>query len=245
MSELPFKRAIILGSNSDIGLELINHLLSDKDTRWAVSSVHRGNINADPENTPHFKWDLLICCIGVLTPIGNFFETNENEWESNIDSNTLLPLRLLRKHWKYHNPDASVCFFSGAGTSNSAKTYSAYSSSKMMLFKMTELLDDENPDVKFFILGPGMVRTKIQKQTLDAGERADNFIRVKKFMDEGDALHKNGTSHDRIYDCLKWCMSLPKNVIGGRNIYVPDAFGPELEEKLKSNQRYYKLRRHE
>jgi hypothetical protein len=114
-----------------------------------------------------------------------------------------------------------------------------------MLMKQTELIDDEYDDVKLFILGPGMVRTKIQQQTLDAGVRADNYERVKKFMEEGDELHKDGTSHDRIYECLRWCMSMPKDVIGGRNIYVPDPFGPELEAKLKANPSYYKLRRHE
>lgn len=228
---------ILLGSNSDIGKELRQRFERDgaKVIGWS-----RG----DPLPTGP-RWDLLICCIGVLDPIGKFFETKTLEWEKNVHTNALLPLLLLRKLWGSHNPGASICFFSGAGTSRSAATYSAYSASKIMLFKMTELLDDEEPDAKFFILGPGMVRTKIQQQTLDAGERAENYGRVKKFMEHGDSLHALGTPHDRIYECLRWCMSLPKRAIGGRNIYVPDPFGPELEDKLLANPRYYKLRRHE
>src|SRR6185369_17049614 len=138
------KTAIILGGNSDIGKELATRLKKDE---WKIVSYERG-IPFKPE-----RWDLVICCIGVLYPIGKFFDTNLNAWEQNVDSNVMLPLRLMRNIWEYHKPGASVCFFSGAGTSNSAQTYSAYSASKMMLYKMTELLDDEEPDTKFFILG--------------------------------------------------------------------------------------------
>ncbi len=231
------KNVVILGSNSDIGKELAARFKRDG---WGIYSYYR-----DHGNFPAAGWDLIVCCIGVLNPIGNFFQTDQKEWESGVDANTLLPLRLIRMLWRMRRPGASVCFFSGAGTSNSAKTYSAYSASKMMLYKMTELLDDEEPDTKFFILGPGMVRTKIQQQTLAAGDKAANFERVSKFMTDGDQLHGTGTSHDRIYDCLNWCLTLPKETIGGRNIYVPDAFGPDLKQKLSENPRYYKLRRHE
>lgn len=225
---------ILLGSNSDIGKELRQ--------RFERDGAHVVGWNRDALLPLGIRWDLLVCCIGMLDPIGKFFETFKDEWEVNVHSNVLLPLQLLRYMWDLHNPGASVCFFSGAGTSRSAATYSAYSASKIMLFKMTELLDDEEPDAKFFILGPGMVRTKIQQQTLNAGERADNYARVKKFMSEGDELHKTGTSHERIYECLKWCLSMSKEVIGGRNIYVPDPFGPELEDKLRKNPNAQKLR---
>ena len=227
---------LILGGNSDIGKELAARFVRDGSpcASWTRDDTHlRGH------------WDLAIFCIGVLTPIGDFFDTDAREWRENWLSNFLVPMELLRQIWPHRKPNSSVCFFSGAGTSNSARTYSAYSSSKIALFKMAELLDDENEDCKFFILGPGMVRTKIQEQTLAAGSRGANYERVKKFMVESDYLHGVGTSHDRIYDCLKWCVSLPKSTIGGRNIYVPDAFGDELAAKLAADPRYYKLRRKE
>lgn len=229
------KSALILGGNSDIGKEIAARLVAND---WHVESFNRDSALAPVE------WDLLICCIGILEPIGNFFEVDAEKWNSSIVTNALLPLRLLRLFWAFRKPGASVCFFSGAGTSNSAKTYSAYSSSKMLLYKMTELLDDEESEVKFFILGPGMVRTKIQQQTLNAGDKAANFERVKKFMEEGDDLHKTGTSHDKIFDCLMWCASQPKEIVGGRNFYVPDfPFNPEVQENLKTSSRYFKLRR--
>ncbi len=229
--------AILLGANSDIGKELGIRLMADG---WNVHGVGR-----NPTLLPEVHWDLMIVAIGQLWPIGNFFDIHQGDWFDNFDSNLFEPLRLLRRFWPTHNPGASVCFFSGAGTSNSAKTYSAYSSSKIALFKMAELLDDECSDAKFFIIGPGMVRTKIQQQTLDAGKSAANYERVKQFMETGDSFHGTGTSHDRIYKCLRWAMELPKEVVGGRNLYAPEPFGEELARRMRDNPRLMKLRRYE
>lgn len=229
-----------LGSRSDICEELSERFMRDG---WAVSGWHRG------APMPLVPWDALVIGLGVLEPIGRFMDCEDDEWQQSVDSNALLPLRLLRRVWKYRRPGASVCFFSGAGVAQTARSYSAYSASKIMLMKMAELLDDEEPDAKFFILGPGMVRTKIQGQTIRAGERAENHERVRQFMDVGDPAHGTGTPHERIYNCLRWCMEQPKNVIGGRNIYVPsDSWdkgraGEELAEALGAHRALFKLRR--
>ncbi len=229
-----------LGSRSDICQELSDRFMRDG---WKVSGWARD------AKLPLVPWDLIVCGIGVLEPIGRFFNTPEHEWDRTIDANVMLPMRLLRGLWAYRNPGASVCFFSGAGVSNKARTYSAYAASKIMLMKMVELLDDEERDTKFFIIGPGMVRTKIQRQTMQAGERAENFERVRQFMDVGDPAHGEGTPHERIYQCVRWCAAQPKNIIGGRNIYIPsDGWdrgrgGEELAEALAAHSALFKLRR--
>ena len=236
----PKGNVTVLGSKSDICEDLAERFLRDS---WQVSLWHR---NA---TLPLMPWDLILVGIGVLEPIGKFFDLEADEWEACVSSNALLPLRLLRRLWKYRRPGASVCFFSGAGVSQKARTYSAYSASKLMLMKMTELLDDEEADTKFFILGPGMVRTKIQGQTVRAGERAANHARILQFMDTGDPAHGTGTDPERIYKCLRWCMAQTKAVIGGRNIYVPsDGWdkgrdGAELAEALDGHKSLFKLRR--
>jgi len=111
--------------------------------------------------------------------------------------------------------------------------YSPYNAGKMALLKVCEQLDFETPDAKFFALGPGYVPTKIHKATLDAGWKNERIERG------------GGTSFEKIYDCLKWCISQPKEVIGGRNICVSDNYGPELTAKLSLHPSMYKLRRME
>lgn len=234
--EEPMGNVLILGDRSDIGKEVASMFRRDK---WRVLGWNR-----DSKEISQEPWDAVVCCIGTLEPIGQFFDTDHASWEKAIDSNALLPLRLLRAIWGNRRKNASVCFFSGSGTSRPAPTYSAYSASKFLLFKMTELLDDEYQDVKVFILGPGMLKTKIQQQTLAARDRAWNYERVWKFMTEGDELHGPGTPMDKIYQCLRWCMDQPKDVIGGRNIYVPiDKWGDAMALHLKSNPHFFKLRR--
>lgn len=225
---------VMLGANSDIARELTPRLMTDG---WTVLPWTRET------PLPVAEWDAVICAIGTLTPIGKFFDTEADGWCAGVDANAVLPLQLLRELWTRRKPGASVCFFSGAGVSRPARTYSAYAASKAMLMKMTELLDDEY-DEKFFIIGPGMVRTKIQQQTLRAGPAADNYARVKAFMEEGDSAHGKGTSHDRIYECLKWCLQAPKDVVGGRNFYAPGMdWGPQVEPLLRANRDMFKLRR--
>ena len=224
------RHAVILGIGSDIGRELAVRLVEEG---WHVTGFHH-----DDEVSPTLVlWDLVVCCYGTLEPIGTFWETPVAEWEEGVRANALLPLRHVRALYESRRPGASVCFFSGAGTGGTAPSYSAYAASKVMLVKMTELLDDESPDLKFFVLGPGIVRTKIHQQTLRAGERAGNIERVRALMascphwpDCGcgtpngphicTQLPEKTTTYDDIYECLMACVAGPKASVGGRNICV-------------------------
>lgn len=223
--------AIILGMGSDIGSELAVRLHANSE--WHVTGYsHDQTLIIEP-------WDLIVCCYGVLEPIGEFWDTDDIEWERAVRANVFLPLRHIKALYPHRRPGASVCLFSGAGASGPAPTYSAYCASKVMLTKMVELMDAESEDCKFFILGPGMVRTKIQEQTLRAGpERAANYQRVSDFMNSGQA----GTSYDDIYACLMACVAAPKAAVGGRNIYVPLDDWSRLEE-LAADPNTFKLRR--
>jgi NAD(P)-dependent dehydrogenase (short-subunit alcohol dehydrogenase family) len=224
--------AIILGSGSDIGHRLAEQL---ELNGWNVCGYRH-----DRRILPR-RWDLIVCCYGTLQPIGPFWGVSEVEFVGAFQANLFQPLRQVRYLYPYRNPGASVCFFSGAGASGPAPTYAAYAASKVALTKMVELMDDESPDCKFFILGPGMMRTKIQEQTLAAGpERAANYERVRAFMDS----ESDGTSIEVVYGCLMACVEAPKAAVGGRNIYVPgDDWLSRLGE-LVADRDAFKLRRH-
>jgi NAD(P)-dependent dehydrogenase (short-subunit alcohol dehydrogenase family) len=192
------------------------------------------------------RWSLVIVAVGTERPVGNFFDCEPDEWERGIHVNALSPLRFLRGiHALREAGDAPcVAFFSGSGTNNAAPAYSAYCASKILLMKMCELLDAECPDTSFFIIGPGMVRTKIHQQTLEApGKSGGNYKKVADFLASGDP----GTSHDDIYGCLLWCRSSGKAVVGGRNIALAhDAWrggGSSLASALRADQDLYRLRR--
>lgn len=268
--ELPepevIKTVFILGITSGIGRELAVRFLRDG---WHVVGTHRIGANLDEvpidchlmecdlssagsedlikrSQLEDWKWNIFVICAGTEEPIGSFWDCDADAWEAGIAINALAPLRILRALWPRRDKTAqpAVAFFSGSGTNNAAPAYSAYSASKLFLIKMCELLDAESPDTSFFILGPGIVRTKIHEQTLRAARKSGpNYEKVVEFLRSDNP----GTSHDEIYDCLLWCIQAGKDAIGGRNIsivYDPWRNGGEvLIEALLGAPDLYKLRR--
>jgi NAD(P)-dependent dehydrogenase (short-subunit alcohol dehydrogenase family) len=252
--------AVIIGLGSDMGRELAARLAKDG---WTVKGTHHRSPPGGFESTacdlgsPQSisaaarwlaercrGWRLLVVAAGTEEPVGPFWDCDAEEWERGIRVNTLSPLRLVRALYPLRARDASVAFFSGSGTNNAAPAYSAYAASKLMLIKMCELLDAESADTSFFIIGPGVVRTKIHQQTVKAGARAGaNQRRVAEFLKSPEP----GTSHDDIHACLRWCMDAGKAAVGGRNIsLVHDAWrkeGASLKQWLAADPNRYKLRR--
>lgn len=257
----------VIGLGSDIGRELALRYAAESWTVWGTFRNRAGldGLPPDVRLTPcdlasrssiatavdefrreGISWDVLVVAAGTEEPIGLFWDCDEDAWDQGMQVNALSPLRLVRQLYPLRNRSGapSVAFFSGSGTNNAAPAYSAYCASKILLIKMCELLDAESPDTSFFIIGPGIVRTKIHDQTLRASVQSGyNYRRVVEFLGSANP----GTSHDDIYACLQWCVNAGKAVIGGRNLsLVHDAWrggGAVLARRLAQDGNLYKLRR--
>jgi NAD(P)-dependent dehydrogenase (short-subunit alcohol dehydrogenase family) len=261
------KTALILGITSDIGRELALRFAGEG---WQIAGTHRSPVApkipgagkwtylpCDLSSTASvdgaikacrdakLQWDLLVLAAGTEEPIGPFFAEDPDSWDQGVAVNALGPLRFLRGVYPLRNQlmAPAVAMFSGAGTNGTAPSYSCYCASKILLIKMCELLDSESQDTSFFIVGPGIVRTKIHDQTLAAGARSGNNLQKV-----GDFLNSpsKGTSHEDIHACLKWCLAAGKSVVGGRNIaLVHDHWrvGDSLGAALRQDPNLYKLRR--
>ena len=227
------KNALIIGSKSDIAQGLIPLLQKDE---WNTYVWYRG-MGLDEWDFMEGKWDLFICALGSVAPVGLWHDIGYQAWENCVDSNLLLPLRMLRYYWPDHNPGASVCFLAGPNPNTIMDGYSAYNVSKMALLKLVEQLDHETPDTKFFALGPGTILTKIHKPTLEA-----SWINPKLKRAIEDNYPTNRKIH-LVYDCLQWCIEQPKEIIGGRNICTSDDWENLLNRRLEDNPDLFKLRR--
>lgn len=192
-----------------------------------------------------FAWNVLISAAGLLAPIGRFFDLDFDAWQRSVALNSTDQLRVL--HAVYPLRDASaiakVLFFAGGGTNSAFDNYSAYCMGKIQLIKMTELLDSECPDLQLSIIGTGWVNTKIHRQTLEAGTAAGvNLRKTREFLTAGTEA---GSSLDNVMECVEWCLSSPRNAVGGRNIAL--AHDPwrsqELAKALAADPELYKLRR--
>lgn len=218
---------IILGSNSDIAKGLEPLLAKD----YRILKWSRG------KSLPLEDWDLVVCCIGSVAPVGLWHSVDEVQWLHSIESNLITPFRLLQKLWPTHNPGASVCFMAGSNPQMIMDGYSSYLCGKMSLLKAAEQLDHETPDAKFFCLGPGTILTKIHRASsgwhnpkLDAALSAPPDM-LQQFA--------------RVHACMMWAISQEKDVIGGRNLCVSDPWGPDLAETLRADPNLFKLRRME
>ena len=190
-------------------------------------------------------WEIIVFASGSLIPVGFFDQVDIDEWSASIHLNFINQMRMLRQLLPYRDDQSdkkTVLFFAGGGTNSATTHYSAYTVSKIALIKMCEILDAEIPDVKFSIIGPGWVNTKIHDATMQAGKAfaGDNFEKTQ------EKLHSNECeSIQRVIESFEWVISQPKNIVSGRNFStVFDRWGTdELVQKLSLDQNMYKLRR--
>ena len=193
------------------------------------------------------KWDLLISLPSNPLPLKAFFECDFEEWKDSVNINSIEQLKILHKLYKFRNIKniSNVIFFSGTGSNCSVVNYSAYVSSKIMLIKMCELLDTENKDMKFSIIGPGWVKTKIHNKIMKNLDKTNpKYIETKDFIE-----NKQGTDMEDIFQCVRWLEEQDKDVVGGRNFAVINdkwkgEGREELIKELKSDKNMYKLRRY-
>ena len=223
------KTVIILGDRSDIAKGLAPFLEADG---WTVHGWHLGLEGG----LPKVSWDLFLCMTGRIAPVNHWWKMHREDVADCVNSNLLMPLELFRSLWQQRNPGASACFMAGSNPQKIMAGYLPYNMSKMALLKAVEQIDYESPDCKVFALGPGYVKTKIHKATLKVNWPNERIAR-------GD----DGTPIERIWECLKWCISQPKEVVGGRNIAASDPWDSNqfLSNTLASNPSMYKLRRME
>lgn len=206
MENKAVKTAVIIGADSDIAKAMAPRLLADG---YSLFNWKRGTSFAELS----FRWDLVIIFVGKVSPVGNWWDLKQDEWEECVQSNLFVPLRVLREIWskRKNETGCTVIWFAGSNPQKIMNGYSPYNTAKMAVLKLVEQLDHETPDCKFVALGPGYVKTKIHKATLDANWPNERIAR-------GD----EGTSMESIYECLKWCVDQPKEMVGGINICVSD-----------------------
>ena len=191
-------------------------------------------------------WDVLVLAPGLLDPVGPFLECDFDEWASSIATNFTQQLRFLHRLMPHKNSEISetgpvVIFFAGGGVNSAPTNYSAYTSSKIALTKMTELLAAEIPSVKFIIVGPGWVKTKIHESILSQPMLAgESYLKtVEKFKTN------DFTPMARVIDCCNTLIQGKTTAMTGRNFSVVfDSWEDKaLEGQLLRHPDMYKLRR--
>jgi short-subunit dehydrogenase len=260
------KKTILISISSDISFFLSNNVFRDHHIVGTYRSLTKELIEmkkriellrldlSQISNLINFvkinkkilnNWSNCIISVGTQKPIGLFEDLNYDDISNSIDVNfknqiillnLLLPLR-KKKGMK------NVITWAGPGTNNPNKLYFPYTISKIALIKATELLDFEFTDVKFCILGPGWVKTKIHEETLRNKRKSQkNYFTTKKVLNGYLSID---TSMKDVNDCVSWVLDSKKKDVGGRNFSVKhdEWQNPKFLNKIRKNQNNFKLRR--
>ena len=261
--------AIVLGASSDIGSALCMDWIEKKWAIWGtyrtISStveklqtqlhglVHCALDKADSVDgacgtlRQQLKnWDVLVFGPGLQEPIGFFESCNFDAWTHSIEVNFTNQLRFLHGILPSRNQEPTiygptVIFFAGGGVNNAPILYSAYTVAKIAMVKMVELLAAEIPDIKFVIIGPGWVKTKIHNSVLAAKDSAGaSYDRTLEKFKNGDFVPMS-----KVVECCNVIIAGDKSALTGRNISVEfDRWSePQFVNFLGGNSEVYKLRR--
>lgn len=218
----------------ELGIQLIQCDFTDKKS---VESAISSSVQIS-------HWNVLVLAAGDQNPIGLFRDVAFDDWEKSVNANFIGMLRFLHRCLGFQSAEKlrTVIFFAGGATNSATERYSAYTMSKIASIKICELLDFEIPDIKFVILGPGWVKTKIHQSTIrEPINSGQNFERTNEML-QGNQMNPIST----VVKCCNWVISQPKEVVGGRNFSVVyDNWGdPKLNNALLENKDVYKLRRY-
>jgi NAD(P)-dependent dehydrogenase (short-subunit alcohol dehydrogenase family) len=196
-------------------------------------------------------WDILISCPCIPQPLVPFFESKIEEWEKSFYLNSLAQLRFLYRVYHARNKSTKVrcplvLFFAGGGTNGPVQSFSAYTSAKIHLIKMFELMAYEEKSTKFSIIGPGWTYTKAHYETLrHCSPDSAKFKECVEFLSDPS----NGTPLIDIFNCIEWIDSQEIDAVSGRNFSVVNdewkgCIGKDrLINELLSDPDMYKLRR--
>lgn len=188
------KHAIIIGSRSDIAQAIKARL---EGMGWTVHAAGRDDL------VPDLRWDLMVLALGTMEPIGKFFTVSRTEFHEAVVTNALLPLGLVRDVWPHRKQGAKVVFFGGPNLSKPTPTYTAYRAGKALLASLVDTLNVEYPENKFILFNPGVVNTKIHKQTIRAGEQAANYERVMAIVSGEEPSVPMETVVQKFLDAIK------------------------------------------
>ena len=196
------------------------------------------------------KWDIFVSCPCTPIPLSRFQSSDIDEWEKSFYLNSIGQLRFLHRLIPYRaHPTESmqplVLFLAGGGTNNAVDAFSAYTSAKIHLIKMFELLAFEDQTTKYCIIGPGWTNTKTHYVTLENTDKNSNkYKEVSEFLRNPS----NGTPLEDIASCIEWIDKQDPRLVSGRNFsVVHDQWrGQHTDQLLKTlgeNHDMYKLRR--
>jgi NAD(P)-dependent dehydrogenase (short-subunit alcohol dehydrogenase family) len=137
--------------------------------------------------------DGVIHAAALLGPIGPALDAPSDEWWAAVRTNlfgTFLVATAAARRMRARG--GRIVLFSGGGATSPFPNFSAYGSSKAAVVRLAETLaaELESEGIAVNCIAPGLVATRMQEQTLAAGERAgaEYGAAVRQRLADGDTV---------------------------------------------------------
>ena len=166
---------ILVGRNQQKLSQLKTEILKTSGINVETIELDSNDIDLDKFKLELNKYPGKICfcinTIGMQLPLGDFINTNFDEWYENIETNLRLNARILHLFATYFvkNESGSIIIFSGGGASHLRSQFSAYATAKTALVRLVEVVAEEVLPfgVQVNAVAPGVMPSKMQLEILD------------------------------------------------------------------------------
>ena len=180
--EVTVKKLKDLSTGNQLILGFPNDVSNRVTTAEMIAKLELLNLNIN----------VLICNAGVIGPISKFLENNFEEWQESFNVNLygtlnliseILPSMVLRNKGR-------IIHISGGGATSPLFGMSSYAASKAAAVRMIETLalEYEDSGVTLNSIAPGMLKTRLLDQMLDAGPEKVGRNLFAKSKSKAEAL---------------------------------------------------------
>lgn len=202
---------IVTGASRGLG-KAITHELSQLDCRITATASDMGALETLWHDNPNVYWtaadltypdqiqsivtetleqfgriDGLINNAGTINPIQPLAGVEQKEWSTSIEVNLIAPAMLMATALPHlQKTRGKVINISSGAAVKSVQGWSAYCTAKAGLLHLTTVAAEENPEVTFFSLRPGVIDTDMQKEIRGSqGMTSEDLARFQELDQNG------------------------------------------------------------
>ena len=237
-------RIVLTGASAGIGRHLAGTLVDSNDV-WGIArnesalNVLQNELGSrfcwsscDVSSWPNLEsvaghietsWssvDALICCAGVVTPIGPAMKTNPESWSHAVRVNldgVYFTIRSFFDLLMASKSRAKLICFSGGGATGPRENFTPYAAAKAGVVRLVETLSEEwvGTSIDINAVAPGAIPTAMTEAVIDAGPKRAGEV------DYSSALQQQapaGEALERVAGLVNYLLSAESDGISGKLI---------------------------
>lgn len=172
-------------------------------SRWVETTLRRFK-----------KIDVLVNNAAIQGPGGLFHTMKWEEVEETLQVDLVAPVRILHQILKIFSDQKSgtIINLSGGGATAARPRFAPYAIAKCALVRLTETLAVEYPELRFYAVAPGTMKTQMTESILHLG--AD--VAGNEFRPLQEKLDAGGDGTDRASQLISWLAETRPQQLSGK-----------------------------